>query len=180
MIQNYTMTASMFGRKSTNRSETTTDYFISPTLRIANPFVSNSQQMAMMSQLDMFNNPDYKTQMAAANAKMPKNGVPLRTVTTAVTTDEKGKAETITSVMEMVNFKAANIPASEFTIPSNYTMVEMPSFNMPATAAAGENAEGVDSASAGGPDAKGAAKAVGKEAAKEAAKKKLKGIFKRD
>ena len=177
MIQNYTVSASMFGRKSTHRTESTTDYYFAPTLRIANPFVSSGEQMAMVAQFDMFNNPEYKSQMAAANAKLPKTGVPLRTVTTAISTDEKGKAETTTSIMEMVNFKAANIPASEFAIPAGYTMVEMPKFD--ASMAAKQGPEGVDSASAGGPNAKDAAKAVGKEAAKEAAKAKLRGIFKR-
>ena len=181
MVQNYTMTASMFGRKSKTRSESTTDFFIAPSLKIANPFVTNSEQMAMMSQLDMFNNPDYKTQMAAANARMPKSGVPLRTVTTAVSTDEKGKAETMTSAMEMTNFKASNIPASTFAIPSDYAMVEMPSLGASLAGAGVGNdgaANGVDSVNAkkAGSDA---AKEAAKAAAKEAAKSKLKGIFKR-
>src|SRR4029078_3740853 len=144
MTQNYTMSASMFGHKSTNRSETTTDYYFAPSLKIANPFVSNSQQMAMLSQFDMFNNPDYKSQMAAAQAKLPKNGVPLKTVTTTVTTDEKGKAETSTTIMEMVNFKAANVPASEFTIPSDYKMIEMPNLNTALSANSGNRANSKD------------------------------------
>ncbi|HEX6574726.1 MAG TPA: DUF4412 domain-containing protein [Gemmatimonadaceae bacterium] len=163
MIQNYTMTASMFGKKSTTRNETTIDYYFAPTLKIANPFVMNSQQMSMLTQFDMFNNPDYKNGMAAAMAKLPKNGVPLKTVTTTVGTDEKGKQETSTSVMELVNFKADNIPASTFEIPSDYQKIDMA--NM---AAAGDQsgAPGADSAS-GKKDNKA-----------EAAKKKLKSIFK--
>lgn len=157
MVQNYTMSTRVFGRTSKNRSETTTDYYIAPTLRIANPFVANSDQMAMISQLDMFNNPDYKRQMEAANAKMPKTGIPLRTETKIVSTDDKGKQETSSSVMEMVNFKAANIPASAFAIPADYTRLEM---NMAA--------QPVDSAAAGA-----------KPNAKDAAAKTLKGIFKR-
>jgi hypothetical protein len=176
MVQNYTVTASVFGRKSANKSESTTDYYFVPTLRIANPFVSNSQQMAMLSQLDMFNNPDYKNQLAAANAKMPKTGVPIRTVTVAVSIDDKGKADSTTSTMEMLNFKASNVPASEFAIPANFTTVEMPDFsNMPSTA----SGEGVDSAKAG-PNAKDAAKEGAKAGAKEAAKAKLRGIFKKN
>lgn len=157
MVQNYTMSTRVFGRTSKSRSETTTDHYIAPTLRIANPFVTSSDQMAMISQLDMFNNPDYKRQMEAANAKMPKTGIPLRTETKVVTTDDKGKQESWTTIMEMVNFKAANIPASAFAIPSDYTRVEM---NMAAQPA--------DSATAGA-----------KPNARDAAAKKLKGIFKR-
>jgi hypothetical protein len=185
MIQNYTMSASVFGRKSNTRTETTTDIYIAPTLRIPNPFVSNSEQMAMMSQLDMFNNPDYKNQMAAANAKMPKSGVPLRTETKTVSTDDKGKAETTTSVMEMINFKSGNIPASTFVIPTEYTMVEMP--NLDASLAGNAdgktktangpvlNADSVANAAKQGA-ADGVKESV-KAGAKDAATKKIKGIF---
>jgi hypothetical protein len=190
MIQNYTMSASVFGKKSVSRSEATTDYYFAPSLKIANPFVGNSQQMAMMSQFDMFNNPDYKSQMAAAQAKLPKNGVPLKMVTTTTTTDEKGKAETSTAVMEMVNFKAANIPASAFEIPSGYTEIQMPSLNAAMSANGGANgangataqnqpgynADSVAKAAKSG--AKEAVDATVKDETKKAVTKKLKGIFK--
>lgn len=165
MIQNYTVTvnAGILG-KSKSRSETTTNYYFAP-LRIANPFAANSEQMAMMSQFDMFKNPEFKNQMAAAQAKMPKTGAPIRTETKMVSIDEKGKQETSTSIMEMTNFKAGNIPASTFAIPSDYTMVEMP--NMGAAMATNPDGQRTDSA------------AAAKPSAKEAAAKKLKGIFKR-
>src|SRR5688500_19420529 len=97
---------------------------------------------------------------------MPKTGVPLRMETKMVSTDEKGKAETSTSIMEMTNFKAGNIPASTFEIPSDYKMVEMPSM----AGANGQNAVAADSASAkkSGDPAKDAAAAAGA---------KLKGLF---
>ena len=176
MVQNYTVSASFLGKSSKNRTETTVDYYFAPNLRIANPFVSNSQQMAMMSQFDMFKNSDYQSQMSAASAKFPKNGVPLKTVTTTLTTDEKGKQETTTSVMEMVNFQKSNVPKSEFEIPADYKMVEMPNFNAAATADANGASINADSASAA---AKAGAKDAAKEGAKQAGIKKLKGIFKR-
>lgn len=163
MIQNYTVSAKVFGRTSKNRTETTTDYYIAPNMRVPNPFVSSDQANAMMAQFDMFNNSDYKSQMAAASAKMPKKGAPLRWEAKTVSTDEKGKQETSLSVMEMINFKAGNIPASAFQIPPDYKKVEM-------TMTAGAP---VDSASA-------ASKPNAKDAAKEAAANaagKLKGIF---
>ena len=188
MVQNYTVSASMFGKKSTSRSETTTDYYFAPSLKIANPFVSNSAQMAMLAQFDMFKNPDYQQQLQAANAKLPKNGVPLKTVTTTVTTDEKGKAETSTMIMEMVNFKASSIPASAFAIPSDYKMIEMPNLNTSIAeggngkGSAGFNADSISLAAKEGAKegAKEAAKQEAKDATKEAAAgaaKKLKGIF---
>mgnify|MGYP001544670285 FL=1 len=140
----------------------------------------------MLSQLDMFNNPDYKNQMTAASAKIPKTGVPLKTVTTTVTTDSKGKAETSVTTMQMVNFRQSNIPSSEFAIPSDYTMVEMPDLN--AALASGGNGNGDDAKKAPGFNADsvtGAAKAGAKEAVQETVKdeskkavtKKIKGLF---
>ena len=178
MIQNYTVSASMFGKTSKNRSEATTDYFFAPSLRIANPFVSNSQQMAMMAQFDMFKNPDYQSQMAAANAKLPKNGVPLKMVTNTVTTDEKGKQETSITTMEMVNFKRDNIPASTFAVPSDYKMIEMPKLDEQMAAGGDGQSPGVNADSVRAATKEGA-KDAAKDAAKQAAAKKLKGIFKR-
>jgi len=185
MVQNYTMTASIFGRKSKTRSETKTDYYFAPSLRVANPFVTNSEQMAMISQLDMFNNPDYKSQMSAALAKIPKNGVPLKTVTTAVNTDEKGKAETSVTTMEMINFQKSNIPSSAFAIPSDYKMVEMPNLNSALANGDANNGNTKESlnadslAAAAKAGAKEGVKDAVKDEAKAAATKKLKGIFKR-
>jgi hypothetical protein len=180
MTQNYTMSVSVLGRSKKTQNLSTTDYYFAPSLKIANPFVSNSQQMAMMSQLDVFNNPDYMSQMKAANAKIPKTGVPLKTVTTVVATDDKGKAETTVTTMEMVNFHASNIPASAFAIPSDYKMVEMPNMNVPAGSSAQSgpalNADSVAAAAKAGA-AEGTKQAV-KDGAKDATVKKLKGIFK--
>lgn len=194
MIQNYTMTAKVFGRSSVTKNATTTDYYFAPSLKIANPFVSNSDQMAMASSMDVFNNPDFKNQMMAAQAKIQKSGVPLKTVTTSVATDSKGKAETTVTTMEMINFNRSNIPSSAFAIPSDYKMVEMPNLNM----AAGGNGK-ASGAGSSGPDLNvdsiaAAAKEGAKEGVKEGVKtdakdaaknaaagatKKLRGIFKR-
>lgn len=188
MTQNYTISAKAFGRTSKSRSETTTDYYYAPSLKIANPFVSNSQAMAMMSQLDMFNNPDYKGQMTAANAKLPRTGVPVKTVTRTVTTDEKGKQEVNVTTMEMVNFKATNVPASTYAIPSGYQMIEMPKLdaNMAAGTGGPKGEKGSFADSLDGAAKDGAkegltegVKETAKGAAKDAATKKLKGIFKR-
>ena len=184
MIQNYTVSASVLGRTSKNRTETTTDYYIASNLRIPNPFVSTEQANAMMAQFDMFNTPEYKNQMAAANAKMPKTGAPLRWVATTITTDEKGKQETSTATMEMVNFKTGNIPASEFEIPSGYTKVEMPAMTAGAKGSAGKDGKSGFTADSIGAAAKEGAKESAKKEAKDAAKEavsgaagKVKGIF---
>jgi hypothetical protein len=186
MVENYTMNAKVFGRSSKSRSETTTDYYFAPALKnLANPFVQNGRAMA--ASFDMFNNPDYKSQMAAAQAKM-QYGVPVKTVIKSVSTDEKGKQTTSIVTSEMVNFKNIDVPKSTFEIPAGYTMVEMPKMN--ANMAAGQT--GKDGKPAEGPALnadsianaakQGAAEGVKegvKDAAKEGAAKKIRGIFKR-
>jgi hypothetical protein len=124
--------------------------------------------------------------MKAANAKMPKNGVPLKPVTTTVSTDEKGKQETSTTTMEMVNFKPSNVPASAFAIPSDYKMIEMPDLN--AAMAANANGKGDPNSPGFNADSVGAAAKEGakegikegvKAGTKQAVTKKIRGIFKR-
>jgi len=186
MTQNYTMNVKMFGRSSKSRSESTTDYYCAPALRaLSNPFVSNSQAWA--SSFDMFNNPDYKTQMQAASAKI-QYGVPVKTVIKTVATDEKGKVTTSTVTSEMVNFRNTDVPSSTFAIPAGYTQVQMPNLNTTASAGAGStsssgssgadiNADSIANAAKQG--AKEGVKDGVKEGVKESTAKKLKGIFKR-
>jgi hypothetical protein len=185
MTQNYTMTAKVFGRSSVTQNATTTDYYFAPGLKVANPFVSNSDQMAMSSSMDIFNNPDFKNQMMAAQAKIQKSGIPLKTVTTTVSTDGKGKTETTVSTMEMINFTKANIPSSAFAIPSDYKMIEMPNMNMASGSGSGDgkggngpalNADSVAAAAKAG--AVEGTKQEVKDATKDATIKKLRGIFK--
>ncbi len=187
MTQNYTMNVKVLGRSSKSRNESTTDFYFAPALKhVANPFVSNSQAMAMTSQLDMFNNPDFKNQMAAANAKM-HHGIPIRTVSKSVSTDDKGKQQVSVMTSEMLNFAKSNVPASTFAIPAGYQLIEMPGIGAAlagaggAGATAGANADvNADSIAAAAKDgAKDAAKEAAKAAAKEAGKAKLRGIFKR-
>jgi hypothetical protein len=183
MVQNYTVSIKVFGRGSKSRNESTTDYYFAPALKgLANPFVSNSQAWAQS--FDMFNNPDYKSQMAAAQARIDY-GVPLKTVVKTVTTDDKGKQQTSVVTSEMVNFHNTDVPGSTFAIPAGFKQVEMPKLD---ASAAGGTAGGNDGSSAATvPDinadsasaaAKKAAADAAKAAAKEAAKSKLRGIFK--
>ncbi len=178
MTQNYTISAKVFGRSSKTRSETTTDYHFAPALRsLSNPFVSNSQAMAMLSQMDMFNNPDYKRQMTAANAKI-QYGVPLKSVSRTVSTDDRGKQQVSLVTSEMVNFAKSNVPSSTFTVPAGYQMIQMA--NPGATASNGKPGFNADSVAAEAKQgAKEGLKEGVKEGAKEATKAKLRGIFKR-
>jgi hypothetical protein len=181
MVENYTMTTKIFGRSSKNRTETTADYFFAPKLKgLSNPFMSNSRAMAQS--FDMFNNPDYKAQMAAAMAKI-EFGVPLKMVMHTVSTDDKGKQMTSIVTSEMKNFRNVDIPKSTFAIPDDYKLIEMPKLDAKVAAdpnapkAADINADSI--AKAAKDSAKAGAKDAAKEVGKEAAKQKLRGIFKR-
>ena len=184
MVQNYTMSVKVFGHESKSRNESTTDYYFAPSLSgLANPFVSNGN--AYSSSFDMFNNPDYKSQMSAAMAKIGSAGVPLKMVAKSVRTDDKGKQETNITTTEMVNFKNGDIPASTFAIPAGYTMIQMPKID--ANMAEGSDKSGgqkapdinADSiAKAAKDSAKAGLKDAAKDAAKDGATKKLRGIFK--
>jgi hypothetical protein len=186
MIENYTLNVKIFGRSSKSRTETTTDYWFAPSLHgLANPFVANGRAMA--ESFDMFNNPDYKTQMAAAQARI-QFSVPLKTVVRTVSTDDKGKQKVTVVTSEMVNFRNVEVPKSTFAIPEDYKLIEMPKIdaNVAAGDSAGPKGEvampdvNADSiANAAKDSAKEAAKNAAKDAAKNAAWKMLRGIFKR-
>jgi len=140
---------------------------------------------AMAQSFDMFNNPDYKSQMSAAQSKI-QYGVPLKSVVKTVSTDDKGKQTTSIVTSEMINFRNIDVPKSTFAIPDGYTMVEMPKVdaNMAATDKDGKPVEGpaLNADSIANAAKKGAAEGVKegvKDAAKEGAAKKIRGIFKR-
>lgn len=183
MVENYTVSTKVFGRSSTSRSETTTDYYFAPSLKgLANPFMASGKQMAQS--FDMFNNPAYKTQMATAMAKI-QFGVPVRSVTRTVSTDDKGKQQVSVVTSEMVNFKNIDVPHSTFAIPEGFKEIQMPSLNASVAGGNGNsagstatevNADSIAKAAKEG--AKDAAKDAAKDEAKNAAAKKLKGIFK--
>lgn len=175
LVQNYTMNARVMGRSSTSRVETTTDYYFAPELKaLVNPFVQNSSAFTAMG--DMFNNPEYKRQMEAAQAKL--NGVPVKTVSTSVTTNPDGKQETSIVTTEMTGFQNTDIAAANFAVPSGFQVVEMPRFDGAATAGAGAQggAQGEGGTSMGEAVREGAAEGA-KEGAKDAAKDAAKGVL---
>lgn len=171
LVQNYTMNTRVMGRTSTSRVETTTDYYFAPELKaLVNPFVQNSSAFTAMG--DMFNNPEYRRQMEAAQAKL--NGVPVKTVSRSVTTNPDGKQETSIVTTEMTGFQNTDIAAANFAVPSGFQVVEMPRFDGAATAGVG--AQGGDGQSIGEAVREGAAEGA-KEGAKDAAKDAAKGVL---
>lgn len=191
MTQSYTMTISVLGRTQVTKSADTTDSWVAPALKdVVNPFLRMGNSAASID----FGNPEYGRQMKAANAKL-SIGLPLKSVSRIVGTDEKGKATTTTSTMEVTNLQRGDVAASAFAIPSGYQEVPSPfaglatlGDSLDAAKARNAAAGGTDSdaARADGPDAasmkdaaKEAAEKSGKAKAAEEAKKRIRGVFKR-
>lgn len=174
LVQNYTMNATVMGRSSTSRVETTTDYYFAPELRaLVNPFVQNSGAFTAMG--DMFNNAEYKQQMEAVQSKL--TGVPVKSVARSVTTNPDGKQETSIVTTEMTGFQNSDIAAATFAVPSGFQAVEMPKLDMPAL---GGNTDGEDGQSIGDALREGAAEGAkegAREGAKDAAKDAAKGAL---
>jgi hypothetical protein len=172
ITEKYTMSARVLGRTSTSKVETTTDYYIAPALRVKNPFMQSTQAFSAMG--DMFNNADYQRQAQSAYAKI--NGVPVKTVTRSVTTQQDGKQEVSLTTAEMSGFQSVNVAASTFAVPSGFQAVEMPNFDALAAAAGEGGAEGAGGQSIGEAAREGAAEGA-REATKDAAKDAVKGAI---
>jgi hypothetical protein len=172
ITETYTISARVLGRSSTSKVETTTDYYVAPSLKVANPFMQSTQAFGAMG--DMFNNPDYQRQAQAAYAKV--KGVPVKTVTRSVTTQADGKQEISLTTAEMSGFQTVNVAASTFAVPTGFQAIEMPKFDMPATAGAGAEADAQGGPSIGEAAREGAAEGA-REATKEAAKDAVKGAI---
>jgi hypothetical protein len=122
LTQDFGTTVSMMGfmhMHSTTHS--VTDYWFAPDLKdIINPFVPTAKQM---TQSLAFLGPEFATQMQAAQAKL-YDGVALKMIQTSQTTDDKGKANSATMIMETANVVRGAVPASAFDVPSGYTKVQ--------------------------------------------------------
>lgn len=196
MTQSFTMTVSVLGRKTVTTSADTTESWVAPALKdVVNPFLRMGNAAGAVD----FGNPDYARQLKAANEKMAA-GLPLRTVSRAVATDEKGKVTVTSMTMEVTNLQRGDVALAAFEIPPGYQEVPMPFAELAAlgdsleaakardAAAGGEGKEATAAKAAGadGPDAasmkdaaKGAAKEAGAAKAADQAKKAIRGIFKR-
>ena len=117
-------------------------------------------------------------------------GVPVKSVTTTESVNQKGEKTVTVSTMEMADFKRGDIPASVFAAPPGYTekviteqdlakaKEDMRRQQDSARKAEMAASEGEEEAPAEGEEAAATDKKVdAKDAAKDAAKKKLKGLF---
>ena len=129
------------------------------------------------------------TKTAEANAKMGK-GIPVKTITSTTSTDDKGEKTTNVATMEVTELHAGNVDDSQFVPPADYQVMDMAA----QTRAMAEQAKAAPAAGAHQPDAAAppadsgpsvtaAAKKTAEQAAKDgmtqSVKKGLGGLFKR-
>ncbi len=172
MTQKYTTTMSIMGRRNESTSESVTELWIATSISDwMNPFMEMGKSAAdgMLSSA-----PGWATQMADVEAKMPKNGAVLKSVTRTTMRDGKGKEQLMLSTTEITELSRGDVPTSAFEVPTGYTRTEMPSM-----AAMQEATDSLNAAKARGDipsdfdparDAKDAAKEGVTEGVKEEAK----------
>lgn len=119
---------------------------------------------------------------AEANAKMGK-GIPVKTLTTTTSTNDKGEHTTTVSTMELTELKAGDVDDAMFVPPADYQVTDMGE-QMKAMGAQMEQAKAAQAARPDStPAAKAAAKKTDEQAAKDAMTKGVKqglgGLFRR-
>jgi hypothetical protein len=109
------------------------------------------------------------TKTAEANAKMGK-GIPVKTITTTTSTNDKGEKTTNVATMEVTELHAGNVDDAQFVPPADYQVMDMGAHTK-AMAAQMEQSKGAKAAQAGPADAKQTAQPDSSPSMKEAAKK---------
>jgi hypothetical protein len=122
------------------------------------------------------------TKTAEATAKMGK-GIPIKTLTTTTSTNDKGERTTNVATMEVTELKAGNVDDALLVAPSDYQVIDMGE-QTKAMAAQMEQAKAAQAAQGGqpgeaappdsAPSIKDAAKDAAAEAAKQGAAAKVK------
>jgi len=185
---------------STTRFRVTQDYKLAMKVAIMNRNSTEHivQEYWMADQKSGFANPfarmggmrpggggafaELMSKTSEATAKMG-NGIPVKTVTTTTSTNDKGEKTTNVATMEVTELKAGNVDDALLVAPSDYQVMDMGE-QTKAMAAQMEQQRAAQAAQAGqpasavpadsGPSIKEAAKQSAEQAAKDAAAQKVK------
>jgi hypothetical protein len=122
LTEDYTLAVAMLGMNmgASTAMHTTTDYLFAPDLTgiVVNPFAQTVQETAWLGA-------DYGKKLSAAEVKL-HSGVPVKKVTTEVSTDSTGAHNTTITTWELTGFTRVNVPDSTFRIPAGYTQMQPP------------------------------------------------------
>lgn len=114
----YTMTMSVMGFKSENRTEQVQEVWATPEL------VSKAFGVWLRKEPPSMGDEQFDKLMKMEMGKI--KGVPLKMITTTTTTDaKKGRTETTTITMEVTTLQMVPVPESTFVIPANYTETQL-------------------------------------------------------
>ncbi len=119
--QSYDTDVSVFGKKVHTKTATVTNAFM------ANEFISDRAFAAWSERFTRSASAlggDGMKKLMDAEKNRPA-GFPLKQVSVTTTTDDKGKATTSTTTMEMTEFSKTNLDAAVFEIPKDYQVVDM-------------------------------------------------------
>jgi hypothetical protein len=126
-------------------------------------------------------NPELAAELSRYQNEYGRTGLALRTVTWSTQTDDKGKAQSDSVLMQITDLRKGDIDPSIYAIPSDYTVTNLGE-TMTAMKAAMDSAKRADAAAGKdttSPSVKGAAKEGAKESAKDALKSGLGGLLKK-
>ena len=126
VTQRYTMTVSVFGKKSTMTSSSRIDYFVAPSLAkdLVNPFMdlgaSTSQMVPSGSGLGEI------TQQLMDEQRKLFTGPIIKMLTRTESVDEKGRTTVSTGTNEITSLERAEVDPSVFEIPEGFKATASP------------------------------------------------------
>ena len=192
VTHDYKMDMKMAFIKQNTTNHSVAEYWVNEELRNhPNPLF---EMMGAVASGFMANDTVFSKQVKTAMQKMFV-GVPVKSVTTTESVNQKGEKTVTVSTMEMAEFRRGDVPASAFAAPAGYTTKVITEQDLAKARedakrqqdsarvardreAAEEGAEEAAAEDGESADAKKDAKATdAKSAAKDAAKKKLRGVF---
>ena len=175
MKQTYHMALKIAFIKRNSTNDVTTDYWVADEIKdLRNPIFEMGLRLGniMLSSAR-----DYLEQSLKAQKEL-FSGMPVKTVTHAISIDDKDRKKTeTTTTFEITTIRRGDVPASTWAIPAGYTkrVDEETTTEQPGQAVTSTDAEH--------PEAKADAKATEAKkdstTAKDEAKKKLRGLFKK-
>lgn len=174
MKQTYHMALKIAFMKRNSTNDVTTDYWVADEIKdLRNPIFEMGLRIGNIL---LSSARDYLEQSMTAQKEL-FSGMPVKTVTHAISIDDKDKKKTeTTTTFEITTIRRGDVPASTWAIPAGYTKrVDETAAEQSSKTA---TSTGAETSEAKATEAKKDTTAA-KEAAKDEAKKKLKGLFKK-
>jgi hypothetical protein len=119
--QSYDTEVSVFGKKVRTKTASVTDAYMANQVISDRAFEAWAERFTRSASMI---GGDGMKKLVEAEKNRPA-GFPLKQVAVTTSTDDKGKATTSTTTMELTEFKKTNLDAALFEIPKDYAVVDM-------------------------------------------------------